>query len=51
MANGKKAQPAGWGGDDKETEKPKVEPLTDKEIYGLRTILDRHGYDRENGKF
>jgi hypothetical protein len=40
----------GWGDDDKKKDEP-VEPLTDREITGLRAILDRHGFDRDKGSF
>lgn len=47
-----KVKPVGWGdGDDEKKEVEAVEPLTDKEINGLRTILNRHGFDSDKGTF
>ena len=51
MANGKK-KTDGWGDDEKKAaEAPAEQPLTNKELIGLRTILQRHGFDREKGTF
>jgi hypothetical protein len=46
----------GTAGVEDPAEEPKkngkpVAPLTDKEIVGLRKILDRHGFDSKKGKF
>jgi hypothetical protein len=51
--NGKKQSP-GWGDDDdkkKDEAAAAVAPLTDNEISGLRTILERHGFNSKTGTF
>jgi len=51
--NGKKKTDPGWGEEAAE-QKPAAaeqEPLTDTELLGLRTILSRHGFNRDTGTF